>query len=203
MGVKPDRVCIIDAPSGPDGKGHKLVENARYDSPIAADGVLFERPGSAAVVQTADCPAVVLYNAQNHRVVLFHAGRPGLTTGGDCPTCNFTVLSAAVHRLLLGGSAAHVHAFILGSICGRCFVHDEPGAEAYVTPFDRYGDIAFTDRSKGALDLRAVIQHELIHKGVPAKNIHHDGLCTKEDVRLSSRRGGRYDTKNTIIVVRH
>ncbi|HEY0964257.1 MAG TPA: polyphenol oxidase family protein [Candidatus Paceibacterota bacterium] len=203
MGAKSSTICILDAPSGPKGKGHKVIENARYDSPVAADGVLFQRPGSAAVLQTADCPALVLYHAKTHKVVLAHAGRPGMTQGGECATCSFTVLSAAMHRLLAGDSAAHVHAFILGSICGRCFVHDEPGAEVFVTPFDRYGEIAFTDRKKGALDLPAVITHELIHRGVPANHIHHDHLCTMEDQHLSSRRGGRYDTKNTVVVVRH
>lgn len=204
MGARPDRICLIDVPSGPKGAGFQTVQLPDFTAPIQAEGTILRLSGSAATLQTRDCPTVVLYDGLTHRTVVTHAGRPALTPPADCAACSFSVLDAA-YQQLRGHEKGdrHVRAFILGSICGHCFVHDEPGAEAYVTPFDRFGEAIFTDRSKGALDLVKHIRTQLEHKGIPPENIVHDKLCTKEDERLSSRRGGRCDTKNTIIVVRH
>jgi copper oxidase (laccase) domain-containing protein len=114
------------------------------------------------------------------------------------------VLDAAFNRLKgMGAHAEDVVVFIVGSICGNCFVHNEPGAEAYITPFDRYGADVFTNRAEGALDMVKLITKLLVHKGVLPQNIHHDKLCTKEEVGLASKRAGRFETRNTIIAVRH
>lgn len=204
MGAHHNRVCIIYVPSNHTGKGHKNIQNPDFEQPIYAEGTILQSRGQAVALQTDDSPTVILYDSKTHNVVVTHAGRPAMTPPEECATCSFSVLDAAYQRLLGHEKAdGHIHAFIIGSICGHCFVHDEPGAEAFVTPFDRYGHDVFTDRSKGALDMVKLITLQLRHRGIPAENIRHDGQCTQENVDLSSRRGGRYKNKNTIIVVRH
>lgn len=204
MGARQDRICFIHVPSGHKGRGHKTIQLPDFTKPIEAEGTILKVRGDAAILQTADCPTVILCDTKTNNVVVAHAGRPALTPPTECATCNFSVLDAAYMQLRGHEKADEsVCAHIVGSICGQCFVHDKPGAEEFVKPFDRYGEEIFTDRSKGALDLVRHIRKQLEWRGIPAKNIRHDGLCTKETPTLSSRRGGRYTTKNTIIVVRH
>lgn len=179
--------------------GHKLVVHDQYDQVSRADGVCISQPHAAGVIQTADCAALVLYDAASGRTVLAHAGRPALSPSGHCASC--TIVTNALHALVGNGSTNMVSALVTGNICGACFRHDHESARPLIAPFLRYPNIVFTDRERGGLDLFQVIRHELLHSGVPDENIRYEGVCTLEHEHLSSHRRGD-QTRNTIIVVR-
>ena len=203
MGARHNSICIINVPSDKNGAGHKTIQNASFDASIASDGALLLQCGSAAALQTADCPTLILCDTITNNVAIAHAGRPALSPPIECATCSFSVVDAAFNRLMPDKNrAGDVKAFIVGSICGHCFVHENPDSEEFVRPFDHFGEQVFTDRSRGALDLVAVIKLQLKYHGVLEENIMHDHLCTMENNWLASRRGGRYEKRNTIVVVR-
>lgn len=202
MGADNDRICHIVAPSNSRSAGYQTIGMADYANPVYAEGVVLTEEGSAAVIQTADCPVIVMRNRKNGNVLVTHAGRPALTPPDDCDACQGNIVAYACRRILGWPQEPDaVEVFVTAHICGQCFVHDQPGAEAYVAPFDRFGAAAFTDRSRGALDMFAIIKAQMIGYRIDEERISRDGRCTKETGVLASYRQGDR-TRNTIIVVR-
>jgi copper oxidase (laccase) domain-containing protein len=175
--------------------GHKRVYPARFDSPKFWDGAVISEANSAVIIQTADCPSLILTNKKTGRAALAHAGRPALT--GPC-----NVVGNAVHAVLGGyDDAEDIEALVVGSICGSCFKHDYEEAKPLIEYFLKLPPYVFTDRETGALDLFQVVRHDLIHHGVSDKNIRYEGPCTFETPGLSSYRRDKTSLRNTIIMV--
>jgi copper oxidase (laccase) domain-containing protein len=196
LSALPDQIAQVIVASTASEHHHKEVIEASYGKITYADGVILRQPSTAAIIQTADCPAVVLYNEKNGAVGLIHAGRPAVT-----PTIEkSSVIEYALAALCDDQNRDYIHTLVLGNICGDCFVHDYPNAQHLVEPFDVYPKEVFKDRSKGALDLHQVIVHQLTEEGVKEDTIRHEGDCTLEHDHLSSHRRGD-NTRNTIILV--
>jgi len=176
-------------------EGHKCVYGAKFDSPRAWDGAVVSSPRAAVVIQTADCPSLILTHKKTGRAALVHAGRPALTG-----TCN--VINNAVHAVLQGyEGAADLEALVVGAICGSCFKHDREEAKPLIEYFHRLPDYVFADKETGALDLYEVIRHGLMYHGVKDENIRRAGPCTFETTGLSSYRRDRTALRNTVIMV--
>lgn len=175
--------------------GHKSVYPARYKEPLFWDGAVTSTPRSAIIMQTADCPVVILTNKTSGDVALVHAGRPALN--GPC-----NVLNNALHAVLGGYTGAeNVEALVVGNICGQCFKHDQEEAKPLIEYFLKLPENVFADRATGALDLYRVIHHDLAHHGVPTGNINQAGPCTFETKGLSSYRRDKTPLRNTVILV--
>lgn len=194
---------MVTPPSGPDQSGFQTIARGTSDFAVIADGIVVP-PRAAIGITARDCPLVVLENrdpeGQSPRVVAFHAGRPALSPATDCVGCGFSVIAPALNAVAPPGTnRMHVHAFIFVSICGPCFTHPDEAGQTLLEPFRRIHHDAIIDETTGALDLVHIIRTGLKGRGVPAQNIRHDGLCTKEDTRLSSKRRG--DTSHNLVVV--
>jgi len=201
LGADPDYIAHIVTASNDRDPGHKNILQNVFSKKSHADGVLLNKTRSAGIIQTADCPAVILYDFDSNDVVLAHAGRPALSPSGHCASC--TVIENALHALIgHQGDPTKVFALVVGSICGPCFRHDHKSAKHLIEPFLKLPEQVFADRSLGALDLYEVIKHELMYRGVPEGNIRHEGPCTFETPELSSYRRDKTLLRNTIIVVR-
>jgi copper oxidase (laccase) domain-containing protein len=200
LGADTTRVAKLVVASDANKAGHKLIVVDTFNGVSQADGVLLSKPYSAGVIQTADCPALALYDEVSGNLVLAHAGRPALTPGEHCASC--TVVANALSALIGStGDHSRVQARVIGNICGTCFKHDLPGARKYIEPFLKLPSQVFADKALGALDLFEVIKHELMHVGVPTENISHVGPCTLESEHLASHRRGD-ETRNTVILLR-
>lgn len=201
LGAQPESIAQIVTASNNQDPGHKNIVQDVFGKKSHADGVLLGTAGAAGIIQTADCPALILYDIDSHTVVLAHAGRPALSPTGHCASC--TVVVNALHALIgHDGDPTRVIALVVGNICGRCFKHDHESAQHLIEPFLKLPEQVFADRSVGALDLYEVIKHQLIFHEVPAENIRHEGPCTLETPGLSSYRKDKTLLRNTIIVVR-
>lgn len=166
------------------------------------DGGILKKTGSAIVLQSADCPILVLHHTVSGRVVVVHAGRPALTPvcKEKSPACDMTIIEIAVAKMCVHTETHLLEALVVGNICGPCFKHDHEEAQHLIAPFLPLGSPVFANKETGSLDLFAVIKHRLAHLGVPVENIVHTGPCTFETPTLSSHRRGD-KTRNTVIVV--
>ena len=204
IGAVPGKVCQIHPPAKAGQPGFQSIELPRYDCPVQAEGVWLDEPGSAATMQTRDCPTLLFWNQQTGRLVFTHAGRPAMTTPVDCGGCQYNVVTTAARAAIKNGNPRDVHLWIVGSICGHCFVHESDDSEQYIAPFDKFGPTAFTNRSRGALNLPAIITMQAQHYGIPPGQIHYDQwFCTKEHLAFASLRRGTTDRHNTVTVIRH
>lgn len=193
---------IVRPPGNERGAGfRKICEHPTPGSVIYAEGVILSQPNTAVLIQTADCPTLILRNPLTGWVVVTHCGRAALSPVEQPDGTLFNIVTIAVNLLCSPRYTDFLEAHITTGICGNCFVHDTDGASSFVTPFDLFGHQVFVDRSRGALDLFAVIGGHLRAYGLGEHCITRDSTCTKESNALSSHRRG--DTsRNSIIVTR-
>ncbi|MEY2665305.1 MAG: Multi-copper polyphenol oxidoreductase laccase [Candidatus Parcubacteria bacterium] len=200
LGASHERICIIHAPNGPKENGFQQIKVPNYQRPVEAEGITLTEQGSAAIIQTADCPTVILTDEATGKKVVTHAGRPALTPQENC--IDRTIVETALAQLG-ARDIKKVQAFVLGDICGNCFLHDHESALPLVEPFLRLGQSVFTNVERNGLSLFKVIEARLMHAGVPSANIAHYNDCTFEHHRYSShRRDSDRNDRNHVIVVR-
>ncbi len=200
LGATPSAICVLHVPSNQGEPGFQLIKKPDYEHPLKAEGVILTQRGSAAILQTADCPTLILTDELTGNKVVTHAGRAALTPQGHCVDC--TIVETALASLGTKDKRK-VQAFVLGDISGKHFLHDHESARPLIEPFLCLGDEIFTDKARLGLSLFAVIKHRLLHAGVPLGNISHYGECTFAHHRYSShRRDGDRNDRNHIIVVK-
>lgn len=200
LGAHKEKISQLIVAGNKDGVNAKQIMNPNYTDIIYGDGVLLTEYQSAGIIQTADCPALILRNKKTRHVILAHAGRPALTGDDHCPSC--TVITNALTRILESGTdATQLEALVIGDICGHCFKHDHETAKHLVEPFRKMPNHVFADPETGALSLFEVIKHILTHAGVPAENINRRGPCTFETPGLSSYRRVKTELPNTVILI--
>ena len=204
LGASVSKICRVIVASDQNQEGFQLTKVADYTDFVRADGVVLTEPGSAALLQTADCASGILYCPRTNRAVLFHGGRPALTPfcRQESGTCDWTVVETALQAVTKGGAKDDVVALVIGNICGQCFKHEHESAHHLAEPFLHLGEKVFADVENKALDLYKVIKHRLMHAGVREENISHTGPCTFETPVLSSHRRGDTDRNTTVVVWR-
>lgn len=202
LGAEASKICRVIVASNQHQPGFQLPKVADYHDCVFADAVVLHEPKSAALMQVADCPVCILYDATTQRAAVFHGGRPALTPFCklESKTCDGTVVENALQEVTRGGSKHAVMALVVGNICGACFTHDHQSASHLVEPFMPLGETVFADMENKGLDLYKVIKHRLLHAGVAEEHISHAGPCTFETPGLSSHRRGDTD-RNTVAVV--
>ncbi len=195
------RVGLILAPSNRNDRGFKQIRTIGVSGKaVPCEGACINHK-SALIIQTADCPVVIIRNMDTELVVETHAGRPALTPIRMPNGALSNVITTAYMKVLGNSTPQRLQAHITAHICGECFLHDHPGAEEFIRPFDQFGETVFTDRKRGALDVGAVIRQQLKTFGLLRENISEDVTCTKESDWLASHRNG-HTTRNIIVVER-
>ncbi len=187
---------MVFPPSDKDGRGFQTVRQYSDDIAVHAEGMIVPK-GAAVGIQSGDCSIVTAYNPVPDTLAITHAGRPALTPYDNI--CGYNVVSALLNAVAPGGAnCAEVRIYITAAICGKCFQHEKPDAQKLIAPFrDKFPSAIVGGHG---LDLVEVIRQGCIRRGVPAENIHHDGLCTKEHPSLASYCNGDNERNLTVVV---
>jgi len=147
--------------------GSRIVSQADWRPAIEADGLILDRAGAAAVIQTADCLPLFFFNDDASRGGVIHVGWRGLQAG---------IEEKLVARL---GAESDQFNFYLGpGIEKKCY---EVGDE--LPPLFRgkaYGERIFAPLASGkySLDIKAGLAFSLQAAGIAAGRIRDSGLCT-------------------------
>ncbi len=204
-GATRDKVCLIDCSKNPDTQ---ISTRAVFDSgqpyDMRAEGVILTEKGSAAVLRTADCPSLALYDKANHLAVFTHAGRPALTPRVNKNGKLENIVTIAYEAIVNQSNNPDIIACITGSICGKCFLHDDENGKKLAAPFiEHFGNEIITENQ--GLNLPLVIMNQLTQLGIDKSKISHDGLCTYTNDDLYSHRQGREskEDRNITILVLH
>ena len=183
------------------------VPKNKDNAALAGDGMLTSVPGILLGILTADCLPVILVDAKRRAVGVFHAGWRGTVK---------RIVEKGVgemHRWF-GTDPGDLKAAIGPGIRGCCYEVGPEVRSAFEAQFS-YGSSLFretkernevhekyplfflTARAPGHsalpkkifLDLAEANRRQLIHAGVPAKNISDIGLCTscRKDLFFSHR----------------
>jgi YfiH family protein len=150
------------------------------------DGHLTHVPGVLMAVTIADCVPIFLVAPQQRGVALLHAGWRGVAEG---------MLEEGVGRMQaeLGVHPAHLHVHLGPAISGTRY---EVGAEV----FEALG--IFGGEANGPLDLRRHLTDRAVRLGIPRDHIDVSPICTREDPRFYSHRGGDSGRQVALLGVR-
>ena len=188
---------------------HRISEipKDKDDAPLAGDGLVTDVPGILLGILTADCLPVILVDSKRRAVGVFHAGWRGTVK---------RIVEKGVgemHRWF-GTDPGDLKAAIGPGIRGCCYEVGPEVRSAFEGQFsyggelfretkeqnevhERYPLFFLTARAPGHselpkkifLDLAEANRRQLIHAGVPDKNISDLGLCTfcRKDLFFSHR----------------
>jgi YfiH family protein len=145
----------------------RIVSDSEWHAGVEADGLLLERPGVVAVVQTADCMPLFFFNERRSSGGILHVGWRGLQQG---------IEEKLAERL--GSGLGDYHFYLGPAIEKKCYeVGPElPGLftkKSYVKGlFSVKGD------DKQLMDLKGGLKLSLAALGVASGRIQDSGLCT-------------------------
>ncbi len=170
--------------------GRRVVHLDDWHEGIEADGAWTDRPGSVAVILSADCLPILLADRRGTLVMALHGGWRGLAAG---------IIPAAIESLPV--SATQLLAWLGPAIGPDWF---EVGAEvrSAFTRLDPAHAASFAPNAAGRFqaDLKAVASRQLAAAGVGT--VFDSGLCNAADAECfySHRRdGGRTGRMATLI----
>lgn len=146
----------------------ELTSSQRFHLFPATDALVSAKPGTALVVQTADCAPIFLYDPEARVMGLAHAGWRGtLSRIVQRTVAEMQALGAAPHRLVSW----------IGPMAERCCYEVSPELiEQFQRGFADYpAEQIHTDRY---LDLVAVNRLQLLELGLSESNVTTSGICT-------------------------
>ena len=145
----------------------RILSQAEWRPAAEGDGLILDRPGAAAVIQTADCLPLFFYHDDSSRGGVIHVGWRGLQKGID---------EKLVARL--AGDLGQYNFYLGPAIERKCY---EVGEELLrLFKGKAYADKIFTPLGGGkfSLDLKSGLTLSLRAAGVVPGRIHDSGLCT-------------------------
>lgn len=186
LGAQPDCIYTLRAAAGATSAGFRKIisqDNVHEARWYPADGMILNRPGSAMVYQTKDCPTLVVYNTNNHQVGVVHCGRPATT-----PCDGENIITRLIWMMAQGNSIDHYRFYITGGIAGKHFTHNQtPERRRLAQPFlYEYGPDTFDSVEELGLDLPSAIRKVCIDQGANPAHIIHDGIDTFSHTGLAS-----------------
>lgn len=144
----------------------------RSEAPLTVlpqtDGLVSATPGSALVVQTADCAPIFLYDPKARVMGLAHAGWKGtLARIGQNAVAQMESLGAVADRIVSW----------IGPMAGKCCYEVSPELiEQFQTEFARYAPQQV--HAGRHLDLVEINRLQLLEAGLRAEHISNSGVCT-------------------------
>lgn len=145
----------------------RIVSEGEWHAGAEADGLLLERPGAVAVIQTADCLPLFFFSDERRCGGVVHVGWRGLLQG---------IEEKLVARL--GGRLASFSFYLGPAIERACYEVGRELPDLFAKK--PYGKDIFSKNENGnyAMDLKAGVKLSLATLGVAAGRIHDSRLCT-------------------------
>lgn len=158
IGVEPTRLVIVR-----QIHGGRVLDAASVTVTSEADALVSDSPDVALAILVADCVPILLVDATSARFALVHAGWRGLEA------------SVIAHALMHFSDAANVHAFLGPSISLEAYQVGPDVAQH----FDHVpGALTPDGGDRSRLDLRRVVEHQLLECGVRATSIERSRQVT-------------------------
>lgn len=145
----------------------RILSDAEWHAGSEADGLLLERPGVVAVIQTADCLPLFYWDRRRRRGGILHVGWRGLQQG---------IEEQLAVRL---GKELGEFSFFLGpAIEQGCYEVGEELLDLFAgKPYNK-GIFSPVRPGKYQLDIKSGLKLSLASAGVAAERIGDCGLCT-------------------------
>ncbi len=145
----------------------RIVMPAEWRPGIEADGLLLDRPGVVAVIQTADCLPLFFFDDKGRRGGVIHVGWRGLLQGIEQNLA-----------MLLGREIGSCSFFLGPSIEKKCYEVGEELRDLFAKKAYANEIFCYKRPGKYSLDLKVGLKSSLSVLGVAPERIQDCGLCT-------------------------
>lgn len=145
----------------------RIVSQADWRPAAEGDGLVLDRPGAAAVIQTADCLPLFFFNDDLSRGGVIHVGWRGLLNGIEEKLIALLAAERGKYNFYLGPAIEQ-----------KCY---EVGKEMPLLFAGKlYADKIFASRGRGkySMDLKVGLKLSLRASGILPERIRDSGLCT-------------------------
>ena len=147
----------------------KIVDEESSELILGVDGLVTRSEKLFLSVTVADCIPVYFYAPQEKIVALAHCGWRGIVDG---------IIENMFNKILqLGGKAENLQV-ALGPGINQC--HFEIKADV-LNQFENYSEFVIEAEGKIFIDLKGIIQEQLVSLGIKGKNIQDNKECTVEN----------------------
>lgn len=189
LGIEPQRIYVLRQVHG---MAHRIVRGDERQAELmreTGDIALTRSAGIACGVRTADCAAILLADCSSGAVAAVHSGWRG--------TVQRVVTTAVAELQKLSMGTPDVLAAIGPHIESCCFEVDDDVAGELAQASDLADRAVDRSFAKPHVDLRSIIQTQLVAAGVRSDAVDHVRGCTHCDperfhsYRRDGQRGGR------------
>ena len=136
------------------------------------DGLVTNERNIGIITAHADCTPVQFYDPVHKVIGVAHSGWSGTlkNISGNMVKLMTTTYNSNPEDILV---------FIGPSLCQDCFEVDVDVKEQFLASNEAYIDYMYDINEKSYIDLRRIIEHELLQEGIKEYNIECSTLCTK------------------------
>lgn len=145
----------------------RIVSDSEWRAGMEADGLLLERPGIVAVVQTADCLPLFFFDEGRSRGGILHVGWRGLQQG---------IEERLAERL--GRGLQDYHFYLGPAIERKCYEVGRELPELFAKKSYNKDLFTIKDNGRRLMDLKGGLALSLAALGVAPGRIQDSGLCT-------------------------
>ena len=141
------------------------------------DGFVTDVPGLMLVTAYADCVPLYFADCRQHVIGLSHSGWRGTVN-------NMVQATIDKMRIEFGSRPEDIVAFIGPSICAACYEVGEDVAQKFADTYKENADKVLKLKKETAmekkyyLNLHAANRINMLHAGIPQRNVHVTDICT-------------------------
>lgn len=148
--------------------------NALQVSDLEGDGMFTDHPGVCLAITLADCVGIIVYDPENHIAGICHSGWKGSL---------LNICGKLVDNMVKSCRSRPQKLFVClsPSICYKCYCVSCGLAEKFQK---NYPDFVIKKDGRWHLDLKGIVTHQLIEKGINRKNIFSSDICTYENTHI-------------------
>jgi hypothetical protein len=145
-----------------------VTNNDNFTNPPTCDAVITNKKGIPLMVMVADCAPLLFYDTKNKTIGVAHAGRTGAFK-------NIIKNVIAAFKNDFNADTDDIIVSVGPSIGVCCY---EVGEEIYQEAKELQLDYAIkTEANRYYLDIRAILQTQLLQEGIKKENIEISPLC--------------------------
>lgn len=141
------------------------------------DGLVTNVPGIGLITAHADCTPVQFYDPVHNVIGVAHSGWSGTLK-------NISENMISIMKATYGSNPSDVLVAIGPSLCQDCFEVDQNVADLFTNANHAYESFMYKKGIKTYIDLRQIIELQLISEGVLDCHIECSTLCTKCNPKL-------------------
>ncbi len=147
---------------------HRVTQEDTFEAPHEVDALITNIKGKALMVMVADCTPLLAYDPKHKVIAVAHVGRAGAF---------LNIVSKLIDTFInhYNSNPQEIYVMSAPSIASSCY--EVSHAIVQEAQEYNYGFAIEQKDNRYYLDIRAIISHQLLEKGILAQNTQLSSIC--------------------------